>query len=527
VLNITEILSNNKNANMSYQSGRTDNAKEKAANTAFNVMLQALPMAVSQPEPQVPTPAAVVEKSTSGNGLTVENAKPAATTNITEQQRRKTVSQAEAHQPNQPAQTVNRDEAVKPQLQVNKNENKVGQARDAQSVAPVVQRAKPVIVAANEAAKPVKANVETVRVQPQLSQVAQKVISHIIAQADQTQPTVVQTTAATQAKAIDPILLSLNSKTIESQFVSERKVVPYTDLQLRDNSAKLISDVKQSRQVMVEQSQATVVQRVTLSDRPAEIASWTKQERQTVTKNDALPINGQTARNSSPAVQARQEATTAAQPIFNSEMRSEPMTTVNQPVATMPTLEASPATTVQPTPTASPATMAARQVEAVTVKPAATPASTGATIEHIERVVRMVNQQMVHRAADGGGTLRLRLDPPELGRVKLEVTVEQQHVRAQAVVESGQVRQVLMEHLPDLKQQLAQQGMQLERFDVTEQAVDQHQQSRFAFNRNTEGSEDQNAQSSVKQQTRSEIIAERPAAVYRVSGLTGNLSILA
>ena len=140
MLNITEILSNNKNANMSYQSGRTDNAKDKAVNAAFNVMLQALPMAASQPEPQVPTPAAVVEKSTPGNGQKVENAKPAATTNITEQPQRKTVSQAEAHQPNQPANAVHRDEAVKSQLQVNTNENKVVQAMDAQSVAPAVQR---------------------------------------------------------------------------------------------------------------------------------------------------------------------------------------------------------------------------------------------------------------------------------------------------------------------------------------------------------------------------------------------------
>lgn len=526
MLNITEILSNNNNANMSYQSARTDSAKEKAANAAFNVMLQAMPVAVSQPEPQPSTPATVVESTMSSDKQPVENAKPIATTNTTEQPRQNVVSQAESRQPNQPAQAVNRNEASKSQAQVNTNENKVMQAKDAQSVAPAVQRSKSVIVTMNETIKPVQASVATTPAQPQVSQVAQKVISHIIAQADQAQPAVAQAATAAQAKSIDPVLLSLNSKAIEVQIPSTPQVVPYTDLQLRDRSAKLVNDVKQSRQVVAERSQATIAQRESLSDRPAEIASLTMRERQTVTKSDAPPIDGQTARSNSPAVQARQEASTAAQPIFNIETKAEPMSTVNQPVATMPTLEASPTTTVQPTPTASPATMAARQVEAVTVKPAATPASTGAMIEHIERVARMVNQQMVRRAADGGGTLRLRLDPPELGRVKLEVTVEQQHVRAQAVVESGQVRQVLMDHLPDLKQQLAQQGMQLDQFDVTEQAVDQHRQSRFAFDQNADGRAERNADSSVEPQ-RSQTVAERPAATYRVSGMAGNLSIMA
>ncbi|HPQ69730.1 MAG TPA: flagellar hook-length control protein FliK [bacterium] len=526
VLNITEILSNNNKANMSYQSGRTDSAKENAANAAFNVMLQAMPVAVSQPEPQLSTPATVVENSTSYSDQKVENPKPTAATNTTEQPQQKAEAQSQIRQPNQPAQAVNRDETVKAQVHVNTSENKVVQAEEAQSVAPAVQRAKPVIVVTNEAVKPVNANVETTAAQPQVSQVAQKVISHIIAQADQAKPVVAQATTATQAKAIDPVLLSLNSQAIETQATSTRKVVPYTDLQLRDSSAKLINDVKQSRQGMTERPQVTVSQRVNFSDRPAEIASSTMPERQTVTKGDAPPIDGQTARSNSPAVQARQEVPTAAQASFNSEAKAEPMANVNQPMAAMPTVEAVPTTTVQPTLTANPATMATRQAEAMTVKPAAPAATTEVTIENVERVVRMVNQQMVRRAADGGGTMRLRLDPPELGRVKLEVTVEQQHVRAQAVVESGQVRQVLMEHLPDLKQQLAQQGMQLDQFDVAEQAVDQHQQSRFAFDRTADGRAERNANSSVEQ-PRSQVVAERPAATYRVSGLAGNLSILA
>jgi flagellar hook-length control protein FliK len=69
-------------------------------------------------------------------------------------------------------------------------------------------------------------------------------------------------------------------------------------------------------------------------------------------------------------------------------------------------------------------------------------------------------------AAKDGGEVRLRLSPPELGALTLDVRVHEGTLVARLEAETTSVRTVLVENLPALRDRLAEQGIRIERFDV-------------------------------------------------------------
>ena len=69
-------------------------------------------------------------------------------------------------------------------------------------------------------------------------------------------------------------------------------------------------------------------------------------------------------------------------------------------------------------------------------------------------------------AQQRGGELRLRLSPPELGSLRLELRVLDGVLTARLETETPAARQTLVEHLPALRERLAEQGIRVERFDV-------------------------------------------------------------
>jgi len=71
-----------------------------------------------------------------------------------------------------------------------------------------------------------------------------------------------------------------------------------------------------------------------------------------------------------------------------------------------------------------------------------------------------------HTAQERGGTLQLRLSPPELGAMRLELTVKDGVMTAALETETAAARRVLLEHLPALRDRLAEQNIRVERFDV-------------------------------------------------------------
>jgi flagellar hook-length control protein FliK len=82
-------------------------------------------------------------------------------------------------------------------------------------------------------------------------------------------------------------------------------------------------------------------------------------------------------------------------------------------------------------------------------------------VRFVQRVARAVRS-----SADRGGPLRLRLSPPELGALRLEVQLRSGVLTARLEAETPAARALLLENLPQLRERLAEQNVQVGRFDV-------------------------------------------------------------
>ncbi|QDS95455.1 Flagellar hook-length control protein FliK [Roseimaritima multifibrata] len=80
-------------------------------------------------------------------------------------------------------------------------------------------------------------------------------------------------------------------------------------------------------------------------------------------------------------------------------------------------------------------------------------------------LVQRVSKAFQRLGVDGG-QIRIRLHPQELGGVQLQLSMQGSRMNAQVVAETELARSLINEHLPELKQRLADQGIQVERFDV-------------------------------------------------------------
>jgi len=69
-------------------------------------------------------------------------------------------------------------------------------------------------------------------------------------------------------------------------------------------------------------------------------------------------------------------------------------------------------------------------------------------------------------ANERGGTLQLRLSPPELGSLKIQLTVKDGVMSAALEADNSTARRLLLDHLPALRDRLAEQNIRIERFDV-------------------------------------------------------------
>jgi flagellar hook-length control protein FliK len=64
------------------------------------------------------------------------------------------------------------------------------------------------------------------------------------------------------------------------------------------------------------------------------------------------------------------------------------------------------------------------------------------------------------------GNVRLRLHPPELGSLRLELAVRGGVMTARLEAENTAARNLLLDNLPALRDRLAEQDIRIERFDV-------------------------------------------------------------
>ncbi len=106
-------------------------------------------------------------------------------------------------------------------------------------------------------------------------------------------------------------------------------------------------------------------------------------------------------------------------------------------------------------------------------------AQTGTQLSKLEQI-RLVQRvaRAVQTAPQRGGTIRLRLRPPALGSMHLEVRMERDGLAARIETETQMARSVLLDSLPQLRERLAEQGIRIEHFnvDVSQQDTRQSQQ---------------------------------------------------
>jgi len=107
----------------------------------------------------------------------------------------------------------------------------------------------------------------------------------------------------------------------------------------------------------------------------------------------------------------------------------------------------------------------------------------------VDRVAR------AFRAAEGRqGVVRLRLSPPELGSLRLEIKVQGGALAARLEADTSMARSLLMENLPVLRERLAEQGIRIEQFDV--ELLDRREGGQFGGLQQREQRSDDEAQQS-------------------------------
>ncbi len=82
----------------------------------------------------------------------------------------------------------------------------------------------------------------------------------------------------------------------------------------------------------------------------------------------------------------------------------------------------------------------------------------------------------------------IRLDPPELGRMQIRMTMNNDIASVQFTVSNPQARDLVEQAMPRLREMLAQQGVQLSDSSVHQQSAGQQQQ--YAAGNGSGGSED-------------------------------------
>ena len=120
--------------------------------------------------------------------------------------------------------------------------------------------------------------------------------------------------------------------------------------------------------------------------------------------------------------------------------------------------------TTSATPPAAPQTAAHNTSTAGGSTPAPTADTSLSQADRVRFVQRV--EQAFQDLSDQGGTVRLRLSPPELGSLRLEINISNGEMTARVQAETPAARNVLLDNLPALRERLAQHDIKVQRFDV-------------------------------------------------------------
>jgi len=179
----------------------------------------------------------------------------------------------------------------------------------------------------------------------------------------------------------------------------------------------------------------------------------------------------------SPAPVVAQPVTATATPAVQSQTNVAPLVSAAQPVSATPAVDAK---SMQATAStgdrhaATPAigsTGAARE-NGKSLLDSAKQATTTARTRNDQQLevdrVRLVQRvaKALQTAQDRGAPLRLRLTPPELGVLKIELVMRDGALSAKLEAETPAAKAAILDNLPALRERLTAQEIKIERFDV-------------------------------------------------------------
>ncbi|MFC1490700.1 flagellar hook-length control protein FliK, partial [Candidatus Latescibacterota bacterium] len=80
-------------------------------------------------------------------------------------------------------------------------------------------------------------------------------------------------------------------------------------------------------------------------------------------------------------------------------------------------------------------------------------------LESIVRQARFMNQEQLSRAD-------IKLDPPNLGKLRIELVTENSKITGRITVDSPEVKEIILNSISELRENLAQSGLKVDSFDV-------------------------------------------------------------
>lgn len=114
-------------------------------------------------------------------------------------------------------------------------------------------------------------------------------------------------------------------------------------------------------------------------------------------------------------------------------------------------------------------------------------AQTGLPSRLSESVLKQIAEKMVYQARHNQHRLRINLNPPKLGWINIHLVMKGTGLQASIIAENAMVRDALEGQMTQLRDNLAQQGLNLERFDVS-LGQDRNQADAWDRNRRPGGS---------------------------------------
>ncbi|TWT39418.1 flagellar hook-length control protein FliK [Blastopirellula retiformator] len=141
-------------------------------------------------------------------------------------------------------------------------------------------------------------------------------------------------------------------------------------------------------------------------------------------------------------------------------------------------------------------------------------------IQLIQRV-----SQAVRTAQTQGGPIKLRLSPPELGSLRVELEVEEGGMKAKLEAENEAVRKVLLDNLPQLRDRLAELNLRVDSFDVSVGQDGNPQDAGGAQAEQERSSSDQQQSSGQRNSTSGETSSEETTSTPIVSA-DGQLNVM-